>query len=192
MLALPTAPAPAPRRQVLVGTALVVAGAAALVGGMAALFLRFRVAAIYNGEKWVPKDVKFSMVAANTMLLSLIPICIFAQWAVYSAKREDKPHTALALGLSALIGLAFINAQAFIYGTTNMGVGLGPYSVMFYALTGVTLALAVIGVGFSAVTAFRYLGGRITDRDIVAAHALYWYAFTAVFSVVWFVVYVTK
>ncbi|MFM2077057.1 MAG: hypothetical protein RJA49_947, partial [Actinomycetota bacterium] len=106
--------------------------------------------------------------------------------------REDKPHTALALGLSALIGLAFINAQAFIYGTTNMGVGLGTYSVMFYALTGVTLALAVIGVGFSAVTAFRYLGGRITDRDIVAAHALYWYAFTAVFSVVWFVVYVTK
>jgi cytochrome c oxidase subunit 3 len=192
MLALPSAPAPAPRRQVLVGTALGVSAAAALVGGMSALFLRFRWAAIRADGTWVPKDVKFSMVAANTMLLSLIPICIFAQWAVYSAKREDKPHTALALGLSALIGLAFINAQAFIYGTMKMPVGLGTYSVMFYALTGVTLALAIFGVGFSAVTAFRYLGGRITDRDIVAAHALYWYAFTALFSVVWFVVYVTK
>ncbi len=68
----------------------------------------------------------------------------------------------------------------------------GSFGAMFYALTGVVTALAVIGVVFSAVTAFRYLGGRTTDREVVAAHALYWYSYSAVFVALWFVVYVTK
>ena len=45
---------------------------------------------------------------------------------------------------------------------------------------------------FTAVAAFRFLGGRIDDQELVAAHALYWYVFAAVFSAVWLVVYVTK
>jgi heme/copper-type cytochrome/quinol oxidase subunit 3 len=192
MLALPTAPAPQPRRQILVGTALVLAGVVALVGGLLALYLRFRTATIDNGDVWLPKGTTFSMVAANVMLITLLPLGIFAQWAVYSAKRDDKPHTALALGLTGLIGLAFINAQAFIFATTALPANQGTYSYLFYAITGVVMALAIAGVVFTAVTAFRYLGGRTTDRAIVSAHALYWYAFSAVFAVVWFVVYVTK
>ena len=192
MLALPTAPAPQPRRQILVGTALVLAGVVAMVGGLLGLFLKFRTTAIDNGETWLPDGTKFSMVAANVMLITLMPICIFAKWAVYSAKRDDKPHTGLALGLTGLIGLAFINAQAFIFATTALPVGQGTYSYLFYAITGVTMALAIIGVVFTAVAAFRYLGGRTSDRAIVSAHALYWYAFSVIFAVVWFVVYVTK
>lgn len=192
MLALPTAPAPQPRRQILVGTALVLAGVVAMVGGLIGLYLKFRTTAIDNGEAWLPEGTEFSMVAANVMLITLLPICIFAQWAVYSAKRDDKPHTALALGLTGLIGLAFINAQAFIFATTALPVAQGTYSYLFYAITGVTMALAIIGVAFTSVAAFRYLGGRTADRAIVSAHALYWYAFSAIFAVVWFVVYVTK
>ena len=63
---------------------------------------------------------------------------------------------------------------------------------MFYAITGTMVALFIIGLGFTAVTAFRYLGGRTTDRELVAAHALYWYVLAAVFSAVWLIVYVTK
>ena len=54
------------------------------------------------------------------------------------------------------------------------------------------MALFIVGLGFTAVTAFRYLGGRTADREIVAAHALYWYVLAAVFSAVWLIVYVTK
>lgn len=193
MLALPSAAAPSPRRQVLVGTAVASAAAVALVGGMLALYLRFRNDAIGAIEGvWVPKEAKISMVAANVMLISVLPMCVFGQWAVYAAKRDDKPHTALALGLTGLMGLAFVNAQAFVYATIGIPVSLGTYGVMFYAITGVVMFLAIVGVAFSAVTAFRYLGGRTTDREVVAAHALYWYAFSAIFAGVWFVVYVTK
>ncbi len=193
MHALPPAPAPAPRRQVIVGTAIASAASVALVGGMLALWVRFREQAI-NGptHRWLPEDVAIPEVAANVMLLALIPLCVFAQWAVYSAKRDDKPHTGLALGLTGLIGIAQINAQAYIYSQMKVPAAEGTFGAMFYALTGVVTALAVIGVVFSAVTAFRYLGGRTTDREVVAAHALYWYCYSAVFVALWFVVYVTK
>jgi len=41
--------------------------------------------------------------------------------------------------------------------------------------------LLVFGIGFSVITAFRYLGGRTSDREIVSAHALYWYFLGALF-----------
>ena len=47
-------------------------------------------------------------------------------------------------------------------------------------------------MAFTVVCLFRYLGGRSTDREIVSAHALYWYVLAAVFTALWFVVFVTK
>ena len=193
MIALPSAPAPAPRRQVFVGTAVVCAAGTALMGGMLALYLRFRDVAINSGDgNWVPSDVKIPITPANIMLLTFIPICVFAQWAAYSAKRGDSSHTGLALGLTGLMGLALINAQAYIYSQVNLPADGGTFNAMFYAITGVMTALAVVGVVFSAVTAFRFLGGRTSDREIVSAHAMYWYFLSVVFTMLWFVVYVTK
>ena len=193
MIALPSAPAPAPRRQVFVGTAVVCAAGTALMGGMLALYLRFRDVAIHTGDgTWVPKGVSLNLSAANIMLIAFLPICVFAQWAVYSAKRGDSPHTGLALGLTGIVGILFVNAQAYIYSQAKMPANGGTFSAMFYAFTGVMTALVVIGVVFSAVTAFRFLGGRTADREIVSAHAMYWYFLSFVFTMLWFVVYVTK
>ena len=54
------------------------------------------------------------------------------------------------------------------------------------------VALFLVGLVFTAIAAFRFLGGRTDDREIVAAHALFWYVLAAVFSAVWLIVYVTK
>lgn len=192
MIALPSAPAPAPRRQLFVGTAIASAAGLSLFGGMLALFVRMRDEAIATEGRWVPEDVTIQMVPANIMLIAFIPICVFAQWAVYSAKREDRPHTGVALGLTGVIGLMFINAQAYIYSQMNLAANSGTYAVMFYGITGALMAAAIGGVVFSAIAAFRYLGGRVTDREIVSAHALYWYVMSGAFALLWFVVYVTK
>lgn len=196
MLALPPAPAPAPRRQLFVGTSLVCAAGATLIGGMLALWLRFRKVAISGPDhRWLPKGVSIPQVASNIMLLSFIAVCIFAQWAVYAAKRDDKRHTGLALFLTGLIGLAIINAQAAVYAQMALPIRDAKgsaYGVMFYAVTGTFLAFLIIGIVFSFVTAFRYLGGRTREREIVTAHAIYWYFAAAAFTMLWFVVYVTK
>jgi cytochrome c oxidase subunit 3 len=120
-------------------------------------------------------------------------MCVFAQWASWSARRADRAHTGLALGIVAVMTVAVINAQAYVY--TQMGVTVTDetgYGAMFYAVTGTVIALFIVGLGFTGVAAFRFLGGRIADREIVAAHALYWYVLAAVFSAVWLIVYVTK
>ena len=128
-------------------------------------------------------------------MLAFVLIGVFAQWSVYAARRDARSHVALALSLVAIIGIAIINAQAYIYSRMKLpisGEDATAYNTMFYAITGAFVLLLIFGVGFSAVTAFRYLGGRTTDREIVSAHALYWYFLSALFFALWFVVYVTK
>jgi cytochrome c oxidase subunit 3 len=181
---------------VFVGTALACAAAASMIGAMLALWLRFRsIAVAVPKGVWVTKGIKVPLVPANTMLLVFLPIAIFAQWAVYAARRDARSHTGMALGLVALLGLAVVNAQAYIYAQMKMpiaGKNATAFNTMFYAITGTFTVLVIIGIAFSAVTAFRYLGGRTADREIVSAHALYWYFLGALFFALWFVVYVTK
>lgn len=191
MHALPPAPAAPPRRQVLVGTAVASLAAVMLMGGMLGVFILQRER-MPDGDLWVPQGVEISLIPANVMLISFGALVLFAQWAVYAARRRDRAHVGLALGLVFVIGLAIINAQAFVYTRMEMPVADTAYAGMFYAVTGAMVALIVIGLVFTAVTAFRLLGGRESDQEIVAAHALYWYVLAAVFTAVWLIVFVTK
>jgi cytochrome c oxidase subunit 3 len=179
-----------------VGTALGCVAAGSLIGAMLALWMRFRTEALdVTGGQWVPKGVDVPLVPANTMLLAFVLIGIFAQWGVYAARRDARSHTAMALGLVGLIGVAIVNAQAYIYARMELpiaGDDATAFNAMFYAITGTFVLLLIIGIGFSAITAFRYMGGRTTDREIVSAHALYWYFLGALFFALWLVVYVTK
>lgn len=191
MQALEAGPAPAPRRQLIVGSALASVAMAMLVGGMLAVWSLQRRRTVEIGETWLPDGVTIPEVAVNVALLAFIGICTFAQWAVYAAKRDDRGHTAFALGATVLTAVMVINAQAFVYADMGLGIGDGTYAAMFYAVTGVFVALMIIGIIFSTVAAFRFIGGR-SDHEIVAAHAIYWYAISAIFAAIWFVVYVTK
>lgn len=192
MHALPPAPAPAPRRQLFVGTALACAAGTLLYGTMTAMYLAMRDDALSSGEEWRPKSAIVPEVATNIMWISFLAIFVFAQWAVYAARREHRTYVGIALGLVAIVALADINAQAFTYFQMGLGVADGTYQLLFYALTGTFMALMIIGLVFTLVAAFRYLGGRTADREILSAHAMYWYFMGAVYTTLWFVVYVTK
>jgi heme/copper-type cytochrome/quinol oxidase subunit 3 len=63
---------------------------------------------------------------------------------------------------------------------------------MFFAITGTFTALVAVGLVFTLAAAFRYLGGRFGERELLAAHALYWYFLAAAYVALWFVVYVQK
>ena len=192
MHALPAAAPPAPKRQLLVGTVLAVVAMFMITGGMLAVWALQRTRSIDDTGTWVPDGVTIPEVPTNEMLISFIGICVFAQWAVYAAHRRDRGHTVLALGCSALVALLVINAQAFSYHEMGLGIADGTYAAMFYGVTGLFVVLMIAGLLFTAVAAFRYIGGRIGDDELIVAHAIYWYAMAAVYSAIWFVVYVTK
>ncbi len=192
MEALTAGPAPAPRNQMLVGTSLATLAMVMLTGGMLAVWAVKRSAAIEAGEAWLPGSVTVPEVPTNVMLIAFPALCSFAQWAVWAAKRNDRANTVFALGTTAFVALLVLNAQAFVWNQMGVGVGDGSYGSMYYAITGMFAALVVVGVLFTAVASFRYLGGRTSDREILTAHAIFWYAMTAVFTAIWFLVYVTK
>jgi len=191
-LALPPAPPAPARRQVLVGTVLVGAAAIMLVGGMLGVWMLQRERALDAGEQWLPRGTVVPEVPSNVMLITLFGLCLFAQWAAWSARRGDRAHTGLALGITAIMGIATINAQAYVWSQIDLPIADTGYAGMFYAITGTMVALFTVGLVFTGVTAFRFLGGRTTDQEIVNAHALYWYVLAAAFSGVWLIVYVTK
>lgn len=193
MHALPAGPAPAPQRQLFVGTAVACAAGATMFGGMIALYFRFRQATLAVPQsEWKPAVASVPEVATNNMLIAFLGIFVFAQWAVYAARRDNRAHVGMALGLVALVGIAVINGQAFVYHQMRLGVRDGQYQTMFYALTGTFVAFMIAGLVYTFVTAFRFLGGRTRDREIVSAHAMFWYFLGTVYAVLWFSVYVTK
>jgi heme/copper-type cytochrome/quinol oxidase subunit 3 len=192
MHALPAAPAPAPQRQMLVGASLAVVAMVMLTGSMLAVWALQRREAIDTTGTWVPDGTTIPEVPTNVILIAFVGICVFGQWAVWSAKRNDRPHTVLALGCTGLVALLVINAQAFVYHRMGLGVGDGTYAAMFYAITGMFMVLMIIGLLFTVVAAVRYIGGRAGVQGILVSHAIYWYAMSAIYAAIWFLVYVTK
>lgn len=191
MEALPAGPAPAPRNQMVVGATLASIAAMMLTGGMLAVWAVQRRAAL-NGEdgEWLP--VTIPEVPTNVMLIAFVAVCSFAQWAVWSARRDDRANTVFALGATGFVAVLVVNAQAYVYARIDLGLADGPYGAMFFAITGTFVALMIAGIAFTVIAAFRYLGGRTRDREILTAHAIFWYAMAAVYAAIWFVVYVTK
>ena len=187
------APAP-PRRQVLVGTALASMAALMLMGGMLAIWLLERqkwLARPSNG-RWVPEGVEVPGVATNVMLVTALAIPLFAQWAVSASKRGDRAQLGMSLGLVALLAVAIVNAQLYVYGVMDIGVASSGFAGMFYAITGLSVVMAIVGMIFALVAVFRSFGGRESESELLAAHALYWYVFAAAYSALWLIVFVTK
>jgi heme/copper-type cytochrome/quinol oxidase subunit 3 len=191
MYALPAPPPPAPRHQLIVGVSLASVAAVMMTGSMLAVWALQRREAIDFEGAWLPDGVTIPEVPSNVMLIAFIGVCVFAQWAHWSASRDDRGHTVLALGCTFLVALLVVNAQLFIYTQMDLGIADGTYAVMFYGITGFFVTLMVVGLVFTVVTAFRFIGGR-NNLELLAAHAIYWYAMAAIYAAIWFLVYVTK
>ncbi|MEM8618185.1 MAG: cytochrome c oxidase subunit 3 [Actinomycetota bacterium] len=191
-LALPAAPAPAPRRQLLVGSLLAATTMVMLTGSMLGIWALQRTRSLDLFDTWVPDGVTIPEVPSNVMLVAFVGVGVMVQWAHWAAMHGDRAHTVLALALTGLFGILIINAQAFIWFEMGLGIADGTYQAMFYAITGMFVVLLIIGVLFTMVASFRFIGGREDDRELLASHAIYWYTVAVCYAGIWFVVYVTK
>lgn len=190
-LELPGVAPAAPKRQLFVGTAIACLGGSALVGGMLAIWALLRERVVSTGARF-PLDYVIHEVATNVMLMTIWTVCLFAQWAVYSGSRGDRSHTALALGVSGVLAIAFLNGQAFAWSQMGVEIRDEGYGALFYAMTGTIFVIGVVGLIYAVVAAFRALSGRLADTDVLTAHALYWYWAASAYTAIWFLVYVTK
>lgn len=196
-LALPPAPAPSRTRSQFVGTAFACAAGLMYFGGLLGTYAKMRHGAGGTSATWLPKKISIPEIPSNTMMVTMVLASITAQWAVHAMRRGNRRDASIAMAVTALFGVAVINAQAFIYGQMKVPVRSTEgkaFNVLFYTATGSMMFAIMVGLVLAAVTAFRSLGGRFspTDTEGVSSTALYWHFLTVAFAAVWFFVYVTK
>lgn len=181
---------PLPRRRLLLfGTAFASAAAAMAILTLVALYLEARGVA---GTAWFA-DNKVPLTQANMNMGTLLMSAVTVQWAAWAIARDERGQAYLALGITALMGAAFINQTSFLYtvAEVTMDQTAGPY---FYAVTGAHLAMVIAALAMLVVMAFKTLGGQYssTNPDGLSALALLWHAAVALYAVIWIAVYVMK
>jgi heme/copper-type cytochrome/quinol oxidase subunit 3 len=187
-LALPPAPV-GRRRELLFGTSLVTSGVVMVLLTLVGAYLAARNAA---GIEWLV-DNEIPLTQPNMQLFGLGLSVVTMQWAVYAIANDDRPNTYLALGITLLLGAAFINQTTFLFKMAAV-TGDQAEGPLFYAVTGGHLAMVVAAMVFVVFVGFRALGGQYSSRnpDGIAAAAVFWHAMVAVYVVVWIAVYVMK
>ena len=193
-LAAPPAPEPRRPRVLLVGAALGAAASALIVLTILAVYLQVRGDRIAGGSSTLPDDVVLPLTPGNMGMVTLAMSVISMAWAVYALRNDDRTHAYLALGLTLVFGVAFVNSTVYLYQELLMGFDASATAALLYAATGAHLVMVVVAVVFAAVMAFQALGGQLTGRDAegMSAAALYWYVTVAVYAAVWFGIYITK
>ncbi|HEY8526524.1 MAG TPA: cytochrome c oxidase subunit 3 [Acidimicrobiales bacterium] len=188
-------PAPPPRpRVLLVGTALASSAAVMTVLALIALYLRLRADVLAEGGTWLPEEANLQLTPGNMGMVTLAMAAVTAQWAVYALRNEDRPNAYLALGVTVLLGVAFINGA--VYGWQQLGLGIADstQAVLIYTITGLHVAMVAVGLLYLSVMAFKALGGQLTGRaaEGLSAAALFWYVTIGVYAVIWYGIYITK
>lgn len=188
------APAPPGRpRVLLVGTVFASAAVVMAFAGMVGLYLAARAESIAETGGWLPEGVTIPLVPGNMGLVTLVMSAVTMHWALYSIGDDDRRNTYLALGVTLVLGLAFLNGMAYYF--TQIGLSVRePVGVLVYGIVGAHMAMVGTGLLFTALMAFRALGGQYSarDREGIAAATLFWYVTIAVYVVIWYAVFVSK
>jgi heme/copper-type cytochrome/quinol oxidase subunit 3 len=189
--ALAAPPAPARPRVLFVGTYL---ATAAMVMAYAGLIGAYVAARSSQGRPWFPDTVTIPLSPPNIAAVTLLMSAVAIHWALSAIKHDDRPNSYVALGLTLLLGLAYVNSAVYLF--TQMGATIGGTvpELFLFVIGGFHIATIIVAMVFVALMAFRTLGGQYSGRDSegLAAAAVFWDAAVAVYLVSWYAVYVTK
>jgi cytochrome c oxidase subunit 3 len=187
--ALPPVAPPRRGRLVSIGTAFVSLGTVMFFAGLLGFYLTQRA----SNPGWL-EGVNIPLPMPNVMMVTLLMSVVTIQWAYYAIVNRDRPNAYLAMGLTLLFAVAFMNAQAYLY--TQMGLVLRDSfeAVLIYTITGAYLAVLGAAMVYLAIAMFRALGGQYTgsQTDSLAGAVMFWYVVTAIYAVIWLAIYVTK
>jgi heme/copper-type cytochrome/quinol oxidase subunit 3 len=179
-------------RPLVVATFLVVAAGVMLFAGLLGSYGAARSAAMARGETWLPDTVLLPNVAIAVTYLSLAMSSVTAQWSVAAIVAGARTQMYLAVGLTLVLGAAFVNGLTFVWQRLGLGAGDGDFATWMYALTVTHLLVLVAAMVLFVVLGFRALGGQFssTDRQFVDCAAAFWHfavvSGAAIWIAIWF------
>jgi len=178
-------------RPLVVATFLVIGAGVMLFAGLLGSYGAARHAAMARGEEWLPESVLLPNVPLAVTYLSLAMSSVTAQWSVAAILTGARNQMYLAVGLTLVLGAAFINGLSFAWQRLGLGAADGDFATWMYALTVTHLVVVVAAMVLFLVLGFRALGGQFSprDRQFVDCSAAFWHFTVAVGAVVWIAVW---
>jgi heme/copper-type cytochrome/quinol oxidase subunit 3 len=107
----------------MVGTFLAIAAGTMLIGALLGGWLAARDAALTAGSPWLREGFELPNLALAVTYSTLLMSSFTAQWAVYAASHDDRKNLYVALGITIVLGLAFINGLSFVYDELGLEAG---------------------------------------------------------------------
>jgi len=179
-------------RPLVVATFLVIAAGVMLFAGLLGSYGAARSAAMARDELWLPETVLLPNVPLAVTYLTLAMSSVTAQWSVAAIVTGARNQMYLAVGLTLVLGAAFVNGLTFVWQRLGLAAGDGEFSTWVYALTVTHLVVVVAAMVLFVVLGFRALGGQFSrdDRQFVDCAAAFWHfavlAGAAIWIAVWF------
>lgn len=186
-------PAPVARpRVVLVGSAFAAAACAMTVLGLMGIYLAQRADTIATGQTWLPQGTVIPLTPGNFMMMTSFLSIFSMALAQLSVRNENRLAMFVGLGMTMLFSVSIINQTTYLYSIINLPIAT-IQGVLLYAVTGSHLVMVIVAFIFQLFMAFRAAAGQMHRvPDGIHAAAIFWYATVAVYSVIWFAIYVTK
>ena len=129
------------------------------------------------------------------MMVTAAMSVIFVTWAVQAIRNDDRKNAYIALALTVVFGVANINQQIYYYKDMGLKIKGSLAELLIYIITGahVAMLIAAHGLPVSSPPSGR-MGGQYSSRqsDGIQAAAYFWYATMAIYTLIYYGIYVTK
>ncbi len=108
--------------------------------------------------------------------------------------RKNRSTRVVKIAESSRVGIAMVNQTVFYIADIGLPIDTSQATTLMFVIVGSHLVMVSIGVLWLGLLLLRALGGQDTSRhrDLVSAAALYWYAATAIYAVIWIGIYIAK
>jgi heme/copper-type cytochrome/quinol oxidase subunit 3 len=181
-------------RVLVIGAVFGSVATAMVVLGLLGVYLNERAAVVANGGTWLPDGVELALTQPNVMLFGLIMASVTMQWAVSAVRDNDNVNSYLALGLTFLFGLGYVNMMIYFLGNAGLDLDDNLPSLLILTVSGAHLLMTVVAMVLLALMSFRVLAGGYNSAhyDGITASAIFWHVMVAVYAVLWIAIYVTK
>lgn len=121
------------------------------------------------------------------MSLTLLLSAVTAEWFVWAVRHREKRQATYAAGLTALFGLAFLNAHTYMLRSSEVGAGSSSFGVVFWAFmlyNGLLVGLAMCAL-FVGVLRAQGLQSTAEEPETVRAAMWVWQLAVAAWVVTW-------
>jgi cytochrome c oxidase subunit 3 len=149
--------------------------------------------AVKDGSSaWPPVDVGVGTYIPILVTVTLTMAAASAMWAIRSIRANDQRNVAIALLLTAFLGLATANAEWAAFDKAGFGVGDHAYGTFYFLLIGFHVVHLVAAVGLIVLLAGRTFAGHFSadHHDPLRSGLLYFQYTNAIWYTVFTVVFV--